>query len=123
MAKNIEEVKTAPAPVVEEALVEEAVLVPLEEAVVVPEAPVETPVVTPVLTPKEEKKVEKFVKASIASAKNVDPDSRWRIKYSDATSLHIGDGVFVRFVDGYAAVRGSQLEAAQAAGAEIVEKL
>jgi hypothetical protein len=107
-------------PVVEETIAEEAVTVPSDDAVFVPEPEVEAPVV---LTPKEEKKVDKFVQASIDAAKKVDPDSRWRIKYTEATSLHIGDGVFVRFVDGYAAVRGSQLEAAKAAGAEIVEKL
>lgn len=120
MAKIVNDLKLVSEPVADEALVEEAaVIVSLDEAVIVPEAPDEEPV----LTPKEEKKVEKFVKASIATAKNVDPDSRWRVRYTEATSLHIGDGVFLRFVDGHAAVRGSQLEAAQAAGAEIVEKL
>jgi hypothetical protein len=119
MVKIVNDVKLVSEPVIEEAPVEEAVLVSLDEAVLVPEAPAEEPV----LTPKEEKKVEKFVKASIATAKTVDPDSRWRVKYTEATSLHIGDGVFIRFVDGHAAVRGSELEAAQAAGAEIVEKL
>lgn len=119
MSKNISEFKSFQAALPEEDLAAEAVIVPLEDAVLVPEAPA----AEIVLTEKEEKKVEKFVKASIASVKSVDPDSRWRVEYKDSTSLHIGGGVFIRFVDGYAAVRGSQLEAAEAAGAQVVEKL